>query len=104
MVPTLTAKARSIIYWTSWIIGLIAGSAQVATAALGDVPTWLLIGVGVLLFAQSQVNGLAGLNVSNIAAEQTSTGAVVAGPAAELVPEGDPAEVVPVDDDTDQDH
>ena len=57
-------KIRLIAYWSAWLIGLVAGAAQVVTVSGGDAPEWLLIVVGVLLFVQSQVSALAGSNVT----------------------------------------
>lgn len=71
MIPTLSARTRATIYWVGWFIGVVAGSSQVVVATMeGEVPTTLVIIVGVLLFVQSQINALAGLNVTGPPADE----------------------------------
>jgi hypothetical protein len=55
--------ARTIIYGTYGIIGLIAAATTVGFAAAGNLPEWLTIANAVIAFLGGPVGGLAVANV-----------------------------------------
>lgn len=65
----IPAKVRAWAYWISYALGNILGSVSVAWAVIAattsaEMPLWLAVTTAVVLYAQAQLNQIAGVNVT----------------------------------------
>lgn len=83
MHVALPAKARAVLYYVTFIVGLVLGATQVGYAAAEfDQPTWLTVALAVFAFLGS------GLGLTAASNTPVVGDTVVAGEANDLLPTG----------------